>query len=734
MKKGVNSIMFFAESWNKSMADLDTADRGQEGEESQGRSTDGGGPGEAMEVDEGLVGVRRLFTTPPPSTTPPPNNGETDRGEDVTERAREFIARKKEDEKRRLRDLVACDWLEYDTITKRNEEDMKADKTTLGMEAKCINVGSFTEPLDGRLAITGLKIFRGNRSAVTTSFDERSLKCRGCSGHEGEVAWRPRGQDGRRQVIFLTDQCYPPVLPAHGGATCIKIIRREYGSLNQLVAELTDLARGKALAKESLILIFAGAQLARVGTAAYIEDLIAAVASIKAVLGQDLKVAPLPPFFLGGCDSMEAVRSCAELAMWSDCVFKEEDGLMRGSLKRAAKLLEAGEGMEAQPDYRARMRLPASTRPAEGKKVWEMGGFSLRKSLRPASAETEADLILGLLEEIRAKMAINLDVAPSFDRKLPAANEARAVRSEKLYLAVGGQHAQSIAEAMRRKGDVVDVVVIPGWKATTVGIRILEDKMKEAMARRKPEVIVISCLDDNIYFGMGEDGATQAAKADELGKEHIEGRLVVGKKDAQELLFRRLDPIWKATEGLNTIVVCPMARYVCKPCCEGAEHVTNRMEPDFVNNVRQDLREVVGGLKKYFSTTGRSRCQVLDPNVDLSQVEARLVWAEDPIYPLPIGYDKVATGVKLVEGKIGARMLVVPKRPRSESASGPSRAMAPRMEETTRTREYGYGRPAVDFRYQSRPEDGGWSRTPLPTRGRGVASRGRAGRRGERNM
>jgi hypothetical protein len=88
-----------------------------------------------------------------------------------------------------------------------------------------------------------------------------------------------------------------------------------------------------------------------------------------------------------------------------------------------------------------------------------------------------------------------------------------------------------------------------------VGVKILEEKMKEAMAKRKPDVIVISCLDDNIYFGMSEDGATKAAAADEDGKEHIEGRLVVGKKDAQEMLFRRLDPIWKATEGTNTIVV-----------------------------------------------------------------------------------------------------------------------------------------------------------------------------------
>jgi hypothetical protein len=177
-----------------------------------------------------------------------------------------------------------------------------------------------------------------------------------------------------------------------------------------------------------------------------------------------------------------------------------------------------------------------------------------------------------------------------------------------------------------------------------------------------------------------------------------------------------------------------MARYVCKPCCDGAEHVTNRMGPEFVNNIRRDIRDVVGGLKKYFSTSGWSRCQVLDPNVDLVQVEARLLWGEDPLHPLPIGYDKVATGVKLVEGKIGARLQVVPKRPRTESASGPSRVTAPRMEETQRTRDYGYGRPAEDIRYPARSEVGGWRSYPS-VRGRGgVASRSRSGRRGDHFM
>jgi hypothetical protein len=49
----------------------------------------------------------------------------------------------------------------------------------------------------------------------------------------------------------------------------------------------------------------------------------------------------------------------------------------------------------------------------------------------------------------------------------------------------------NLAEAMFRKGDVVDAVIIPGWKATTVRVKILSEKMKESMGRRKPDKIVL---------------------------------------------------------------------------------------------------------------------------------------------------------------------------------------------------------------------------------------------------
>jgi hypothetical protein len=68
-------------------------------------------------------------------------------------------------------------------------------------------------------------------------------------------------------------------------------------------------------------------------------------------------------------------------------------------------------------------------------------------------------------------------------------------------------------------------------------------------------------------------------------------------------------------------------------------NVSNRMEPNFIASLMQDLSDMRISLKRYLNSTGRSQCQVMDPNVDLSQVEVRQAWGEDAIYLLPIGYD-----------------------------------------------------------------------------------------------
>jgi hypothetical protein len=112
----------------------------------------------------------------------------------------------------------------------------------------------------------------------------------------------------------------------------------------------------------------------------------------------------------------------------------------------------------------------------------------------------------------------------------------------------------------------------------------------------------------------------------------------------------------------------------------------------------------------------------MDPNVDLCQLEPKLTWGEDPVQPLPLGFDKMALGVKMVEEKLVTRL-------QAEAAKGPKR---PRMEAAPR-REQQASRPPLrvgmmerDIRYSNSESvtDGEWYR-----RG-GYGGRGGCGGRG----
>jgi hypothetical protein len=174
---------------------------------------------------------------------------------------------------------------------------------------------------------------------------------------------------------------------------------------------------------------------------------------------------------------------------------------------------------------------------------------------------------------------------------------------------------------------------------------------------------------------MSEDGSILLAKIGEDDKEHIEGRMVLCKGDVQKMVLRRLGPLWIATMGINTIVMIPMVRYIAAGCCADSSHVKNRMETDFLTKLRKDLEEFRVNLKRHLHGTGRSQCQVMDPTVDLVQLEERHVWGEDAAHPSALGFDKMVTGIKAMEIRIGERIRAAEaraasKRPRLEATGG----------------------------------------------------------------
>jgi hypothetical protein len=307
--------------------------------------------------------------------------------------------------------------LEYEAVSRVGRDSLKGIRADGGQVA-VQDVGTFASTADGRLMRVGLKCSLPDKKNVTMSFDPVSMECHGCPIHHAKQMWRPKGSrevaNLQGEAFLLTDQAYPPLFPVEK-QNCMKIIRREHGSVMELASELLAVTKGMEVGKQTVVLIHSLSHMARAGTEGYIEELLMAGSKIKAVLGQHVAVIPLPHLFEAGCKSEMAIRTVAEVTTWASRVYGN-DGLYLGrSFEIANKLLAPKMGAEAQVDYERTLWLPTTTKWPATKATWVMGGFKLAKAIEPVSVAMEATLILSLIEELRKGLALELDVDPTFD-------------------------------------------------------------------------------------------------------------------------------------------------------------------------------------------------------------------------------------------------------------------------------------------------------------------------------
>jgi hypothetical protein len=76
--------------------------------------------------------------------------------------------------------------------------------------------------------------------------------------------------------FILSDQNFPPVLPAEGDRECLKIFRIEDATLDELVTSFMDLNRGFVIPAGSVVVLASANHLAWVGTASYAADFVRA--------------------------------------------------------------------------------------------------------------------------------------------------------------------------------------------------------------------------------------------------------------------------------------------------------------------------------------------------------------------------------------------------------------------------------------------------------------------------
>jgi hypothetical protein len=576
----------------------------------------------------------------------PPNTSQGEGGPSAQAMARKYIEKMRqktvEDIKSRMGETI----LAYNSVYIHNMREVKAGSLLGEGGAICTNAGimGMVATGDGRLLSGGLKMDLKSKRVMTTSYNEE-WGCIKCEKHK-TPAFKVRGEAGvspGRQVVILTDQCYPAILPVNTMEKCLLILRVENASIPALVEEFLKQLGNRRVPQDSLILIFSASYLGAAGLAAYTEDLVTAAATIRDKLGRDTRVGPLPPMLLPGCTDLGIIRSTFELVKWTDCYYGREDDYLEESMKIALKVITTdGEDFTNGLEER-RVRLPNST----GKKqeFWNSGGPDVKipTKVRPTSTFKEKELVAAIISEIRSKLAINLDPSPTFERGLGL--QVRSMVSVD-YMLVGSSNASKLRLELQKKGRSTSLVFLKNWRVEDGSVESLAVLTRDALRNEDPDTVVLQLLDSSCYYAKAANGGRYPPKKLEDGKFHLEGAVTVATVEMQQEMFENLRPLLEQIGKRKGLIISPLPRYVLGGCCSNERHCTNIKEPSYKANMMTSLAELRKNLKNYLYYTGRKNIRVMDPTVDLRGFTDNEVWAEgDPVHPRPEMYEQLADGV-----------------------------------------------------------------------------------------
>ena len=94
-----------------------------------------------------------------------------------------------------------------------------------------------------------------------------------------------------------------------------------------------------------------------------------------------------------------------------------------------------------------------------------------------------------------------------------------------------------------------------------------------------------------------------------------------------------LKPVMAARGDAPFIFITPMLRYVSGTCCDSEDHLTNRSEPEFVNNLLDGLEDVRWNFWSFLFNDNIRRAGVINPCPLIEGMDQEEVWGTDPIHP-----------------------------------------------------------------------------------------------------
>jgi len=487
--------------------------------------------------------------------------------------------------------------------------DLKKEPVNLGSNTSSVNkIPDFHDSSDCRLHRAVLIENMANLSVCSTSFTPSTWVCVSCaSGHTLLPKRRNLGQwTGGRKVVFLTDQCFPPILPSED-SKCPIIIRREGGTLNEIGDVLCSLLGEHALPEGSLIVLSSLSQLQAEGLQSYIEATIRECNRFNGMFRGTVSVLPILPIPITGLPEASTIRRLADLGEWFNAC--PGYGMAEFSSAMISHVVHTeGPCSTFGP---LSIKLPVNLS-SYGSAIWELpGSDQLPVSLPPMTVEEECSIITALLSDLCQKFKLELDLNPTLSRELtlPSAAAVNRDRSDRI-LVIGGSNADRLANALASLGMDPELLTSGGWHVTTDSVTAIIPEV-ESSVKSLPQTapVVIYGLDNGCFMEADQDGIQTTIKKLEDGAYHVVGELTIAPEGRMAAAVNNLRRLVACCGDRDVFIVTPLMRYINESCCNLASHCTHRGIPDYSLKLACDLFRLKNFVHKRLEDL--PRCKVV---------------------------------------------------------------------------------------------------------------------------
>ena len=394
--------------------------------------------------------------------------------------------------------------------------------------------GCFFDESDQRQELAHTRFVFDKKINATFSFNPSTMTCDSCPNAHPVLseADHSSGVD----VFILSDQCFPPVLPAATG-NCVKIIRVENACLTELAEIFLSTVAGCAVQVGTLVTLSSGSRLCQIGVAAYAEELVRASKIIMASLSGKVRVRAGVPLLLQGTADPSLVRSIFELDGWLCSTRDSNDGFLHETFKATLlSIKNLGLG-DSQVTPLFRFQLPVGLNSYEKKTFSSEGWDNLPYGTHPMDPANEKVVISTLLNELNNNFAANLSVNVDLSRSHTQRGSGNLAPADN-YLVVGASLAGRLCAALEAGGHNAVHIKTVSWRPTPDTIKRTAQELADAIDVSPPATTVIfQFLDSAAFYARCDDGSLVPARQglDDDGKPdhrfHLDGELVVAPKE-----------------------------------------------------------------------------------------------------------------------------------------------------------------------------------------------------------